>query len=130
MSEQARFTYLLRTLPWLLAVTGLILMLMPTLVYDPGPASDTFAAIERRIIWGALLGAGLLLLAHHQLRPWRLTLANIAFWITLGITLARLTGLLLDGADSTRQWLWTGAEALVVLVAAGFIFKIKSNLRQ
>jgi hypothetical protein len=100
---------------------GLVLVLAPTLVSDPGPAADTFEAIERRVRWGALAGLGALLLVHTRLRPWPTTVAMAVLMVTAGFLVARIIGLVLDGMDSGRQWMWTGIEVAIVLVAWAFI---------
>lgn len=110
-----------RVIGALLALVGLVLTVAPTLAHDPGPAADTFAAIERRIPWGGLAGAGALLMARRALRPWQATIAAAIFWVTLGLLVARLVGLALDGADSSRQWLWVAVETAIVLGAAAYL---------
>lgn len=107
----------LRILGGLLAVVGLVLACAPTLVSDPGPAADTFAAIERRIPYGGLAGLGALLVARTQLRPWTITVASVVLWLTTGLLVARCIGLALDGADDQRQWMWVAVEAVIVLAA-------------
>ena len=49
---------LLRQAGLLLVVIGLLLAVMPTMAHDPGPAADTFQAIERRIPWGGCWASG------------------------------------------------------------------------
>ena len=93
-----------RVLGSVLLVVGLVLIVAPTLVHDPGPAANTFEAIERRIPWGGLAGLGALLIARTTLRPWRGTIASFAFWVTLGLLVARVAGLMLDGADDDKQY--------------------------
>jgi cell division protein FtsW (lipid II flippase) len=105
----------------LLCVVGLVFVFAPTLVTDAGPAPDTFEAIERRVRWGALGGLGALLVARTSLRPWSITLGVAVFWLTAGFLAARLIGLLLDGMDSGRQWMWVGVEALIVIAAWAFV---------
>lgn len=110
-----------RVLGSLLLVAGLVLMVVPTLVHDPGLAASSYEAIERRIPWGGLAGLGALLIARRTLRPWRATLASFVFWLTLGLLVARVAGLVLDGADDRRQWVWVAVELAIVLAAAAYL---------
>ena len=116
----------LQILGGLLVLAGLVLACAPTLVHDPGPAADTFAAIERRIPWGALGGLGALLIARTQLKPWKITIAAFVVWVTTGILVARGIGLALDGADSAKQWMWFGVEVVVIAAAAVYIKRAKA----
>ncbi len=103
-----------------LALVGAVLACAPTLVHDPGPAADVFAAIERRIPWGGVGGLGVLLLVHTRLRPWTSTVASAVLWLTAGLLAARVVGLALDGTDD-KQWMWVGVEALVAGAAAAYV---------
>jgi hypothetical protein len=49
---------------------SLVLATVPTLISDPGPAADSYEAIERRVWWGALAGLGALLATLPSVRPW------------------------------------------------------------
>ena len=111
----------LRLLGGLLVVAGLVLVCAPTLVSDPGPAADTFAAIERRIPYGGIAGLGALFIARTQLRPWTVTVASVVLWVTTGLLVARCIGLVLDGADDQRQWLWVAVEAAIALAAGLYV---------
>ena len=111
----------LRVVGALLLIAGLVLAVMPTLVSDPGPAADTFEAIERRIWWGGLAGVGLLFLARTELKPWAVSFAHLVMWVVLGFLIARVIGLALDGIDSGKQWMWTAIEAAVVAVPAAYL---------
>jgi peptidoglycan/LPS O-acetylase OafA/YrhL len=117
----------LRLLGGVVAVVGLALACFPTLVSDPGPAADTFEAIERRIPWGTLAGVGALLVARTKLRPWRVTFAAVVCWVTSGILAARLIGLVLDGADSGRQWMWVGVEAVLIALAGAYLVRKRNR---
>jgi hypothetical protein len=111
----------LRMIGVLVTFAGVVLAIAPTLVHDPGPAADTFAAIERRVWWGALAGLGALLVTRTQLQPWRVTLAYIVMWLCAGFLAARLIGLVLDGTDSLMQWVWVAVEIAIVAVGAVYI---------
>ena len=110
-----------RIIGLLIAVAGLVLAAVPTLVNDPGPAADTYAAIERRVWYGAIAGFGALLVARTSLKPWVETIAAFVFWIVAGFLAARVIGLALDGIDSGKQWLWTAIEVAICVVAWLFL---------
>ena len=111
----------------LLIVAGLVLSVAPTLVHDPGPAADTFAAIERRVWWGALAGFGALLFTRTALKPWVETIASFVFWIVGGFLAARVIGLALDGTDSSKQWMYTGLEVVICVVVWLFLRRRKAG---
>lgn len=111
----------LRVIGVLLGVVGLVLVIDPTLVSDPGPAENTFEAIERRIPYGAVLGLGGLLWFRTTLRPWGSLVASVILWLTLGALTARVIGLVLDGADDRAQWMWVAVEAAVAGVAGWWL---------
>lgn len=111
----------IRIIGLLIAVAGLVLATAPTLVSDPGPAADTYAAIERRVWYGAIAGFGALLVARTSLKPWVETIAAFVFWIVAGFLAARVIGLALDGIDSGKQWLWTAIEVALCVVTWMFL---------
>ncbi len=118
---------IVRILGALLVLAGLTWACAPTLVSDPGPAADSFAAIERRIPGGGVAGLGALLIARTALRPWAVTIASFVLWVMAGLLVARTIGLALDGADSGRQWMWWGVEAALLAVAALYLRRRKSR---
>ena len=111
----------LRVLGVLGAIAGLVLSTVPTLVSDPGPAADSHEAIERRVWWGALTGFGVLLATLRSVRPWSIAFASFVFWIVAGFLAARVIGLVLDGTDSSKQWMWTAIEVGICCVAAIYL---------
>ena len=127
VTASARRTTAVRFAGALLAFVGAVLACFPTLVSDPGPAADSFEAIERRIPWGTLAGVGVLLVARTKLRPFRTGIAAVVCWVTSGILGARLIGLVLDGADSGRQWMWVGVEAVLIALAAAYLVRERNR---
>ncbi|WOJ97239.1 hypothetical protein R0137_01370 [Congregibacter brevis] len=69
---------LLKIIGGILIAGGVALVSNPELVSDKPIPEDTFDAIERRIWWGLLIGLGVLLQFHYQLKPWAPTLAASA----------------------------------------------------
>jgi len=107
----------------LLVLVGLVLVVAPTLVSDPGPAPDTFEAVERHVRWGALIAVGALLVARTRLRPWLLTLAHVVLWVSVGYLVARLIGIALVGANDARQWMWVAVEAVLAAIAGAYVWR-------
>lgn len=88
----------------------------------PGPAADTFEAIERRIRGGMLMGLGLVLVARTTLRPWSVTIASVLLYVLVGALVARILGLIIEGNDS-RQWLYVAIEGGLIGVAALWLWR-------
>ena len=109
----------------LLQVAGIIILLVGVfLTYNPELLSskpipeDTFRAIERRVRWGFLIGLGMLLMFHHQVKPYLLTVAALGTTLTLGALISRVLGIVLDGS-APRQWMWVVVE-LIMVIGFGF----------
>ena len=105
---------ILRLVGGVLIVVGIMLVSNPELVTSKPIPENTFKAIERRIWWGLIIGAGCLLLFHHQLRPWLLTLAATLSSAVFGLLVARLIGIMLDGSVA-KQWLYVGVEVVILV---------------
>ena len=104
---------LLRLVGVALIVAGVTLVSNPELVSNKPVPSDTFEAIERRIWWGLIIGFGILLLFHHQLQPWLKTIAATGSSLLIGLLIARLIGIMLDGSVA-KQWLYVGIELVIL----------------
>jgi hypothetical protein len=113
----------LRSLGVFLIIVGLILICYPELIGQTSMPTDAFSSIEQRIKWGFLIGLGILLLLHHQLKPWRLTASAILFSLTLGFVTARFIGIILVGLIS-KQLFWLGVE-IVALLIFGLWYRIE-----
>lgn len=109
-----------------LLLTGLVLASNPELVSDQPVPSETFEAVERRIWWGLLIGAGAMLLFHHRLRPWPATALAIFASAMFGLLVARLIGIALDGSV-LAQWLWVAVEAGLLAGSVGWYAKISGK---
>ncbi len=109
---------LLNILGVILFIAGLALAYNPELISSSPMPTDAYQSIEKRVKWGFVMGFGILLLFHHQLVPWLLTASALLLALTIGIVLARLLGIFLDGVVA-KQFLWLGIE-LVALVLFGF----------
>lgn len=96
---------------------GLLLAYDPELVTGEAIPEATFEAVERRIVWGVPIGIGILLLFHFQLTPWLRTVAAVGCALTLGLLIARLLGIAIDGSVA-RQWYWVGVEFVMVVALA------------
>jgi len=104
----------LRSIGAALIIFGIVLASNPELVSNKPVPGDTFEAVERRIWWGLFIGVGILLQFHHQLLPWQPTLSATCASLLVGLLIARLIGIFLDGSVA-KQWLNVGIE-LIVLV--------------
>jgi hypothetical protein len=104
-----------------LAVLGIIAAIFPDwfgpLTGGPEPAASIHEGIERRVRGGMVLGAGLIFIAVTALRPWSTSIPLAIFYLMTGALVARLIGLLIDGAVP-KQWLLVAFEAIVMALTA------------
>jgi len=116
----------LRIFGIVLAVVGVIAAVFPgwfgPLTGGPEPPADVFAAIERRVRGGMVLGVGLAFTAVTALRPWSTSIPLVIFYFMAGALAARILGLVLDGTVP-KQWLWVAVEAAVMAVAALWLWR-------
>jgi len=103
-----------------------VLSYNPELVSNKPIPTDPFQAVERRIWWGLLIGFGLFALLHHQLHPIWLTVAALLSALTLGLIIARLMGIVLDGSTN-KQWLWVGVEVVALAAFLFWYWKLRSG---
>jgi len=106
-------TLVLRTFGLMFVLLGFTLAYNPELVSNAPIPEDTFAAIERRVWWGWLIGIGLLFISHHQVKPYTLTLAALGVTIVLGYLAPRFLGIALE-VSVARQWVWVGIELFLL----------------
>lgn len=111
-------TLLYKLLGALLIFIGIVLVSYPELVSNKPVPEDIFRAVERRVWWGLFISAGLLLMFHHQLQPWLLTFIAVSTAATLGLLIARLIGIALEGSVA-MQWFWVAVE---VVILAGLLW--------
>ena len=108
------------------AVAGVIAAAVPgwfgPLTGGPEPPADLFAAIERRVRGGMLLGVGLTFIAVTSLRPFSTSIPSAIFYFMTGALAARLLGVVVDGAVP-KQWLWVAVEAIVMALAALWLWR-------
>ncbi len=119
------FSIALRILGSLLIIAGVVLAYNPEIVSNSPVPEDTFAAIERRIWWGLLIGAGILIIFHQQLLPWQMTLAAGVSAILFGLLIARLIGIAIDGSV-LRQWINVGIEVVIMAPFLWWYFKLRA----
>lgn len=116
---------ILRILGSLLIVVGLVLASYPEIISNKPVPDDTFKAVERRIWWGLFIGAGVLLLFHHQILPWQQTLAATVSALLFGLLVARLIGIALDGSV-LKQWVNVGIEIVIMAPFLWWYFKLRA----
>jgi len=116
----------LRILGIVLAGVGVVAAVYPEwfgpLTGGPEPPVDVYHAIERRIRGGMVLGVGLIFIAVAALRPWSTSIPSAILCFMAGALAARLLGLLVDGTDP-KQWLWVAVEAVMMAVAALWLWR-------
>ena len=95
-------------------IIGVVLVWNPELATSKPMPSDTFQSIEKRIWWGAFIGIGILPFFHYQLLPLIPTIAATLSALLLGLLIARLIGIILDGSV-TKQWIYVGIEILILI---------------
>tara|TARA_R110002096_G_scaffold16106_57_gene55382 strand:- start:3382 stop:3759 length:378 start_codon:yes stop_codon:yes gene_type:complete len=109
-----------------LAAFGVLASVFPNwfsfLTGAPESPGDVFEAVERRVRGGMVLGLGLCFIAVTALRPWSTSIPTAIFYLMAGALAARLLGLLIDGAVP-KQWLWVAVEAVVMAVAALWLWR-------
>jgi len=69
-----------------------------------------------------LLGVGLAFIVVPTLRPWSVSIPSVIFYFMLGALLARLVGIVVDGAVP-KQWLWVAVEAVFMALAALWLWR-------
>jgi hypothetical protein len=107
----------LQVVGFILLLSGAIFTYNPELVSSKTIPDDAFRAVERRVRWGFLIGLGMLLVFHHQIKPYLLTVAALGMTLTLGALIARVVGIVLDGSVP-KQRMWVVVE-LVMIIAFG-----------
>ena len=108
-----------------LIILGIVLASNPELVSNKPVPGDTFEAVERRVWWGLFIGVGILLQFHHQLLPWQPTLSATCASLLVGLLIARLTGIVLDGSV-TKQWLNVGIELVLLVPFVWWYIKVRT----
>lgn len=116
-----------RILGIVISVLGIIATLFPHwfgfLTQATEPTADLYEAVERRVRGGMVLGVGLVLLAVPSLRPFSSSVPSAVFYWVLGALVARLFGMVVDGAVS-KQWMLVAAEGAIMTVAALWMWRI------
>lgn len=107
-----------------LIIAGVALASYPELVSNKPVPSDIFKAVERRIWWGLLIGVGMLLQFHHQLLPWQPTVSATLASLLVGLLIARLIGIMLDGSVA-KQWLNVGIEIVLLAPLIWWYLKVR-----
>ena len=107
-------TVIYQLLGAILIFVGIVLVSNPELLSNKPIPDDIFRAVERRVWWGLFISAGVMLVFHHQPQPWLLIFVAASASITLGLLVARLIGILLDGSV-LKQWFWVAVEAVILV---------------
>ncbi|MEM7376686.1 MAG: hypothetical protein AAF460_04170 [Pseudomonadota bacterium] len=107
-----------------LIVLGTVLVVNPELVRNGPIPDDPFEAIERRIWWGAIIAAGVLLLFRSTLRPVLQSVAAASAALLFGLLVARLIGIALDGSVA-KQWVYVAIEAVLLAAAVQWFGRLR-----
>ena len=107
-----------------LIALGTVLVVNPEMVRSGPIPADTFEAIERRIWWGAIIGAGVLLLVRSTWLPVLQTVAAASAALLLGLLVARLIGIALDGSVA-KQWVYVAIEAVLLAAAVQWYTRLQ-----
>jgi len=107
-------------------IAGVVLVINPELVIQKPIPSDTFEAIERRIWWGLLIGAGVFLLFYRERGRWLRTVVAIGIAILFGLLVARLIGIILDGSV-VKQWIYVGIEGAIMALLVWWYRNIRKT---
>lgn len=110
----------------ILMIAGVVLVINPELVIQKPIPSDTFEAIERRIWWGLLIGAGVFLLFYRERGRWLRTVVAIGIAILFGLLVARLIGIILDGSV-VKQWIYVGIEGAIMALLVWWYRNIRKT---
>lgn len=113
-----------RVVGLLVLIAGIIIVANPELITKKPVPEDTFEAIERRIWWGLLIGLGLLLIFNQQWSPWLPTLLITAVALLVGLLIARVIGIMLDG-PVPKQWLLVLVEVAIAAPLLWWYLRIR-----
>ncbi|MCR9163470.1 MAG: hypothetical protein ACE37F_19880 [Nannocystaceae bacterium] len=116
----------LRIFGIVVALLGVVASVFPSwfepLTGGPAPPADVYAAIERRVRGGMVLGLGLMFVGIPALRPWSTSIPLVIFYFMTGALAARLLGLMVDGTVP-KQWLWVAVEAGAMTLVALWLWR-------
>ncbi|KGE13446.1 DUF4345 family protein [Sphingobacterium deserti] len=103
-----------------LLLVGAIFTFKPDLLGKFPTSITPYEIIEKRVMWGVLIGLGIFLMCLNNWSSWRLNLTALLASLTLGVIAARLAGLVLNGFFMKQIW-WLLIE-LAVLGLFGFLY--------
>ena len=104
----------------ILLSAGLILAIKPDLFSKFSTSVDAYQMIEKRVKWGILIGLGGFMIFNNTWTSWGSLAAGLLVSLTLGIIIARLTGLVSDGFF-IKQLYWLLIE-MIALIIFGFLY--------
>ena len=108
----------------ILLIAGFVLTIKPNLITTIPESITSYQMIEKRVMWGILIGLGIFGIFHHQIDSWKPGVFALLSAVTLGIIIARIVGLLMDGFFIQQLW-WLLIEAAALLVFGFFYWKLK-----
>ena len=108
----------------ILLIAGFILTLKPSLVSTISDSVTPYQMIEKRVIWGSLIGLGLFAIFNHEVGDWKTGIFALLSALTLGIIIARIIGFLMDRFYA-KQLLWLGIELVFLVIFTVLYRKLK-----
>lgn len=91
------------TLAIMAIIIGATFSVAPRLIQNLSAVTSTFDLIEQRTKWGVLLGAGLFLLLQNHFNNWIFLISGIFLWFTVGVIIARMTGIIIEDPQNKKQ---------------------------
>ena len=109
----------------IILIAGVMLTIKPNLISTMSESISPYQMIEKRVMWGILMGLGLFgLVLNHQHDSWKTGIFALLATITSGIIIARIIGLLMDGFFA-KQLLWLGIESVFLAIFAILYCRVK-----
>jgi len=109
----------------IILIVGFVFTIKPNLVSAIPESITPYQMIEKRVIWGSLIGLGLFgFVFNHQIDSWKTGIFALLATLTLGIIIARVIGLLMDGFF-VKQLIWLVIELLFLAIFAFVYWRLK-----
>lgn len=122
-----------RVIGFVIVAAGAYLALQPLVIADAFglPHAESTQLINLRASWGGtLMGLGAFVAWLPAVKPWLRSVLGLLLWAMAGIGVARVIGFALDGNPDTRQFIWLGAEAVIVVGCALGIRAINRRMKR
>lgn len=115
---------LIKIIGIIMLIVGFAFTIKPNLVSTIPESVSSYQMIEKRVMWGMLIGLGIFAIFYHQIDAWKPGIFALLSAVTLGIIIARIIGMFMDGFY-TKQLLWFGIEFIFLVIFAILYRKLK-----